>query len=363
MRPEESSLLTDLHGGMYEQPLWNGFLNRLRAQTGAVLTSLIFRPNGLDEDPVQLFSGAGPSPEQMRQFHETFERDPLPYHIMREGRVYAHDEMIDPASSEQRAFHDLMLSWGMSESRTVRISEPGGSNAWLGISGRHGHNWTSISALMTSLVPHFRIALRTHATMERERLKLVVNAEAFRRLDFGWLTLDAQCRIVDTSPHMEQLFRRSSVLQRGRYDRLTPASPQIDRELTALVRQFAQKRDTRPRAINLSRDPQMDMLVRPIVDRSFANPSPPVAVVYVNGDRWSQADRCDQLVDLFGLLPSEARLAWAIAQGRTIAQAARDLGITVETARNYSKKIYAKTGSRGQVELVRTILTGVLALA
>ena len=71
----------------------------------------------------------------------------------------------------------------------------------------------------------------------------------------------------------------------------------------------------------------------------------------------------DFLVDLFGLSPSEARLAWAIAQGMSISEAAADLGLTVETARNYSKKIYAKTGARGQAELVRNILTGVLALA
>jgi len=88
-----------------------------------------------------------------------------------------------------------------------------------------------------------------------------------------------------------------------------------------------------------------------------------VAIAYLSGDRWSQADRCEQLVELFGLLPSEARLAWAIAQGIPISEAAANLGITVETARNYSKKIYAKTGARGQAELVRIVLTSVLAIA
>ncbi|PHX98275.1 MAG: chemotaxis protein CheY, partial [Rhodospirillaceae bacterium] len=38
-------------------------------------------------------------------------------------------------------------------------------------------------------------------------------------------------------------------------------------------------------------------------------------------------------------------------------------GLTVETARNYSKKIYAKTGARGHAELVRIILTSVLAIS
>ena len=84
---------------------------------------------------------------------------------------------------------------------------------------------------------------------------------------------------------------------------------------------------------------------------------------YVSGDRRSQADRCDQLVDLFGLLPSEARLAWLLAQATSIAEAAAALGLTIETARNYSKKIYAKTGARGQADLVRIVMTSVLALS
>ena len=69
------------------------------------------------------------------------------------------------------------------------------------------------------------------------------------------------------------------------------------------------------------------------------------------------------MVDLFDLTPAEARLAWSLAQGLSISEAARAHGLTVETARYYSKKIYAKTGARGQVDLVRNILTGVLALA
>ena len=70
-----------------------------------------------------------------------------------------------------------------------------------------------------------------------------------------------------------------------------------------------------------------------------------------------------QIAQLFGLRPSEARLALALSRGLSIADAAHALGLTLETARNYSKKIYAKTGTRGQSDLVRLILTSVLALA
>jgi len=222
---------------------------------------------------------------------------------------------------------------------------------------------SAVGALLTALVPHLRIALRSFVAFEREKFRSSATSEALGRLNSGWLTLDVRCRIVDMTPHLDQLFQRSSVLRRGRYDRLTPASPAVDRALTELVKGFADNPEGRPTAINLSRDPLIDMLVRPIQDRSLSVQSPPVAIVYISGDRWSQADRCDQLVDLFGLLPSEARLAWAIAQGMSISEAAEDLGLTLETARGYSKQIYAKMHVRGQTELVRQIFLSIAFLA
>ena len=362
MRLDDGGLLAALHEGMFEQPLWNGFLDRLRARSGAAYASLAFRP--VDEERiVELYAGP-PTPLHLdRLFNQKYGRDPLPYRRMREARVYTLDELLDPGDAVQQGYRaEFLQPLGITNMRSVRVTEPSGMDAWLSCAGGREPG-SGVGALLTALVPHLRIALRSFVALEREKFRSSVNSEAFGRLNFGWLTLDAQCRIVDMTPHLEQLFQRSRLLRRGRYDRLMPASPAIDRELTALVKTFAADREARPRAINLSRDPLMDMLVRPIQDRSLSVPSAPVAIAYISGDRWSQADRCDQLVDLFGLSPSEARLAWAIAQGMSISEAAADLGLTVETARNYSKKIYAKTGARGQAELVRNILTGVLALA
>ena len=92
-------------------------------------------------------------------------------------------------------------------------------------------------------------------------------------------------------------------------------------------------------AFNLSKCPWVEMLVTPVQAPAFAGSQTPAAIVYISGDRRSQADRCEQLVDLFGLLPSEARLAWMLAQATTISEAADALGLTVETARNYSKNL------------------------
>jgi len=359
MRSIDLGLLASLNEGMFEQPLWHGFLERLRNAAGVAHVTLAFLPPD-EREMLELHAGPLAAPELRQLYSEKFTRGPLPYQQMREGRVYALDELLSHHDPDHASYRQFLLNVGVKDLRALRITEPSGVDAWL-ICGADTIR-SSTAALMSTLVPHLRIALRVFVALERERLRSSLTSEAFGRLNFGWLTLDARCRIIDMTPHVEQIFQRTDMVRRGRYDRLTPTSPTVDRELTALVKQFASDPEARPRAINLSRDPWMTMLIAPIRGRLLSARGAPVAVVYLSGDRSSSADRCEQLVDLFGLLPSEARLAWAIAQGAPIAEAAASLGITVETARNYSKKIYAKTGARGQAELVRIVLSSVMAI-
>jgi DNA-binding CsgD family transcriptional regulator len=361
MRLDDSGLLASLHEGMFQQPLWHDFLDRLRGRLQAAHVSMAFDPP--NETTLVELHNSGGKPLNLNDIIGIRRADNLtPDQAMREGRVYALAELIAPDDAASQSWrNEVLLPLGIEDLRAVRVAEASGVNVWLVCAGRRFS--PSAATLLTALAPHLRIAMRNFVALEREKLRSSLASEAFGRLNFGWLTLDARCRILDMTTHVEQLFQRNGLLRRGRYDRLTPASPDLDRELTALVKDFAQDADARPRAINLSRDPWTDMLVAPFRGQSTAAGGAPVAIVYLSGDRSSQADRCEQLVELFGLLPSEARLAWEIAQGIPIAEAAANLNLTVETARNYSKKIYAKMGARGQAELVRIILSSVLAIA
>lgn len=362
MRVDDDGLLQALHEGMFEKPLWQDFLNRLQAKTGAATATLTFRP--VDDDTiVTLFAGDTAAQADSAPMADGTRRDPLPYRNMRPGRAYALDELLDPSDPQHQSFYQqMMLPQGQLNMRSIRVTEPGGIDLWLSCSGGKKIG-SATAALLTALAPHLRIALRSYAALERERFRSAVTGQAFDRLKMGWLSLDAGCRIIDATDNVEQLFRWGTLLRRGRYDRLVPASPVIDKQLTALLKEFAVNPDARPQAFNLSKDPWVEMLVTAVQRPAFSGGKTPVAIVYVSGDRRSQADRCDQLVELFGLLPSEARLAWMLAQATSIAEAADALGLTVETARNYSKKIYAKTGARGHAELVRIILTSVLAIS
>jgi DNA-binding CsgD family transcriptional regulator len=63
---------------------------------------------------------------------------------------------------------------------------------------------------------------------------------------------------------------------------------------------------------------------------------------------------CD-LIEAFRLTPAEARLAASLAAGEPIEMMAEKLGIAYETARNVLKRIFHKTETRRQGELIALI--------
>lgn len=61
------------------------------------------------------------------------------------------------------------------------------------------------------------------------------------------------------------------------------------------------------------------------------------------------------LQDLFGLTGAEARLSVSLTSGMTLQEAAAKQAITFKTARTYLERIFSKTGTRQQSQLVALV--------
>lgn len=363
---EETDLLPAVYDGPFEQPMWSTFLDRLRARTRAEYAGIAFRPPGRPLNAtVNLFSGRPVSPEIARLYREeAWQRDPLPYFDLREERVYSLPELILPHDPVHRRYRNEILGpAGADAMRVVRITEPGGVSAWLDII-RSGSDFTPADgAVLSRIAPHFRRALRAYAEIERQKSGARIAAEVMERLNFGWIALDARGVVLNESAEAARLLQHGAGLRLTRSGRLIASNPATDRALNVALRAVARGPGSAPRALNVSTDPWVDMLLVPATSDPASPTSDAAAIAYIQGDNRSLADRHEQLAELFGLLPSEARFALALSRGMSIAEAAESLGLTVETGRNYSKKIYGKMGARGQADLIRFILTSVLALA
>ncbi|MFC4595077.1 helix-turn-helix transcriptional regulator [Sphingobium tyrosinilyticum] len=245
----------------------------------------------------------------------------------------------------------------------IRFTEPGGVSAWLSIVRDERDFSAGTSTLLEAICPHLRRALSSYLAIERERFRADVTAGAMKRLNFGWFGMDADRRITGANDRMERLLAQSPHLRRDGQGRLYASQPAVHQQLCEAMETCPANRSTRPRAIHISTDPWLELLIVPVEDRPASASPVPVAIAYIQDSSPASVDNHEQISELFGLTRSEARLALAMSRGMTIAQAASALGFTLETTRNYSKKIYAKTGARGQADLIRLMLGGVLALA
>jgi DNA-binding CsgD family transcriptional regulator len=70
----------------------------------------------------------------------------------------------------------------------------------------------------------------------------------------------------------------------------------------------------------------------------------------------------ERLRVVFGLTPAEAELAQALVAGRSLHEYADEARVTCETARWRLKQVLAKTDTHRQAELVRLLLTSVVAV-
>jgi len=359
-------LLLALTDGVFETPLWSTFLDALRRRSDADYASLIFRPPGLPSNTVfHLFSGERSPPVIQELYRQSFyQRDPTPYHEMIEGRVYRLNELLQLDNPLHEAYRQaVMAPSGMNAIRMMRVVETSGVSAWLTVTKRAADFRTSDDALLNDLAPHLRSVLRTFVALERERTNASLAGEAIQRLNFGWITLDAAGHVLEADAQGNYILATSATLRKDAQGFLKLTSPKQEREIADIIKTLAHDSNARPHAITLSRDPWLDMLLVPANRNSASAKSVPAVVAYVHGDSSLSTDRCEQLAQLFSLLPSEARLALALSRGMSITEAAAELGLTEQTARTYSKNIYAKMGARGQADLVRFVHRSVLKIA
>ena len=358
-------LIGALHQGVFERPYWSGFLEKIRDIAEASYASLVFQRSDARGDDVTVIrsGGDGREPDQLA-LGDLSSRLKVPYDALQANRPYMLHEIVDMDADHTRPYTDYLQNRHIGHAIVIRVGGPDQGNGWLTLGRSRGDFTKSASQLLTQIAPHLSTAVRTLSELERTRIRADIAQDAFQRLNFGWLTMDAKGHVVEIDPVAERLFRGTPRLRDcARGQGFPRGLSGQSHDLRDRLANFASSPASRPRAMHLIDEPWLDMLLVPIPYRTISGGRTPICVGYVHGVFTASEDRSEQLRHLFGLTGSEARLAIALSQGKTIAEAAAETSLTIETARNYSKRIYAKTGTRGHADLVRILLASVVALS
>lgn len=351
---DQRDLIEPLFAGLLERPPWQTFLHRLTARTGAERAGLRLRgPGGAQLDRWGATFEVGRSQREARL---QLGSAPMPPGL-RALRVYTYAELIEPHAPDQRSgTKSLMVAASIAHGRWMRVPAGQGWDAWIMIEHSTHDFAAADSALLSALGPFIAAALTLLRELEARSRRAELAEHSLAALGVSQALLDRDRRVLLTDTgHLGELdARRGTSLQLAgaRSTQLAQGMARLDSGEAELA------------IIPDARHAGRELLLRraPLSQTTIRVPQEVLAITRTRGTATPKA-LATALAGLHGLSAKEAELAAALAGGEELVPAGMRLGLTPETTRNYSKRIYAKTGARGQADLVRLVLSGLSPLA
>ncbi len=355
---DQRELFLPLADGLHESPCWATFLRNLavRAGANAAILAVCLRPGGAPA--VTRYGAPSAGPEPRLDPARLIELGLKPLSMLRPGRIYALDELLDyddPAALERQ--RRALDGRGWRFGRALRIAAENGAEACLLLTRDREDISASTTAALTAAAPHLRAGLKTLTILAEQQLRLEMAQSALARIGVGQIAFDPAGQVILADPQAEAVLPLLA-------ERRLPVLPDVAQAIAEACARLAGAAAGESALLPIDPRRELYLLLRKAEhtpDRT--GPSPAVIGTLRQPRREDPRAAIRLLVRRYGLSEREAALAHAISLGETIIEAGRRLRLTDETARNYSKRIYAKTQTRGQADLVRLLLEGPMPFA
>jgi DNA-binding NarL/FixJ family response regulator len=187
--------------------------------------------------------------------------------------------------------------------------------------------------------------------------------QALERLNYGVLLLGPDGELRHANRRAEDISRRTRAYAAAASGRLQASAAATSSKLHKAVQAAAQGSSARDMAgtpLRLRGATGADV-------HAFVVPVPPdtqhfdkvvVAMMFVADPESTLPNFPEKLRQIYHLSPTEAQLAEALVNGRSLKQFAVERGTSLNTVRTQLRSLAAKVGAKRQVDVVRCILTG-----
>ena len=240
-------------------------------------------------------------------------------------------------------------------------------------------------ALLAILTPHVKRAIHIHQTLQHARSENAVLRCSVDAVSLAMIAVDNEGRVLNATTTANLILNARDGLEI--FDRHLRAAAYAEQSrLSALLagaaatgsgRGFAHATQTcgatapQARASALwtpssggailisRRAPKrpLQVLIAPFRSSEVFLDERPSALVFLSDPDSIPASRTAVLRALYGLSPSECKLADLIAAGIDLSTVANQLRLKIETARFHLKSVFRKTGTHRQSDLVRLVLS------
>jgi DNA-binding CsgD family transcriptional regulator len=218
----------------------------------------------------------------------------------------------------------------------------------------------SEKTILRPLMPHLKRAAMLHGELGSLRRQLATFTGHLDRYPNAFLLTDPERRVLYSNAAAREIVatRDGLAIENGR---LVAISPQQEAALAKLVAELAVGRVRSLRRLEISRPSRRKsyrVMLMPIDDSRtipLGVAVPAVSILVIDADSLSRPDP-EVLRELFSLTPAEARVSARLVLGQNAEEIAAESKTSVETVRTHIKRIFSKTATRRQSELVSLIL-------
>ena len=215
--------------------------------------------------------------------------------------------------------------------------------------------------LLETMAPHLWRAAAVHALLSRERGAVKSLGAASEAVGFAVFLLAKDCRVLFANARAEVLVRREIRLryERGRLAATTFAATMRLHAFARGAMQTGPGEGVIGGTLELSRgenSPPLLVHVFPLAANrtaSIFDIDTPAVAVFVVDTPTEVGSQIQRFATKVGLTATEARVLGEIIAGHGLPAAARRLKISHATARAHAKRIFSKTGTVQQTELIR----------
>lgn len=213
--------------------------------------------------------------------------------------------------------------------------------------------------LFQLLAPHLQRAVQLNTRLADLEMRYAASVESLNRLQQAALLVDETVGVVFANREAERLFGGGGLrVPQGKLGTDSSADTAL---LKALVAGCARRGAGVGGSLPLSRGPDrtpLSLLVAPLRAEAplFAMRERPAAILFVTDPDRNGVSPMAWLAQRFGLTAAEAVFAGEILAGGGIQAAADRLQISRSTGRSHLARIFEKTGTHRQAELVRLML-------
>lgn len=362
------ALIHSIYEGLLEEDLWASFLHnfrlQLRSNTAMIMVDLP-SDTSLDRDVDD--SEWHVKTLKNLYYSEYFSLNPIDHEKMDYGKIYSIHDFISYDDFERSDYYNnhLRLS-DIYYAIIAYLGEVAGVRYWLHVA--RGKSQGDYSAqerkMMAQLVPHVNRALRLKAALAHAETEKSVYSDALDTVKLSIVLLDRDSRILNLNERAEALLSNhpAFLISNGC---LRLANATEGRNFLSLVEKVMEGANYGVMPVGESFGRPVNLLLRRFAAADGgANPNSPIAaVLYIKDPSEPHQASANAIAALYGLRPTEARLAAALAGGASIKEAAVDLGMSELTVRTYVKRILQKTGTHRQTDLVQMINSGLAVLA